>query len=119
MGLDKNMGVLHHTKLRHRGASAEGAECGGIWGGPFPLQLTRGSGERRKLPLAKRTLAYFEGHITFFATICRWFGFVKQCFMSHLGASPRFGEGQLPPPNAEPPLAINQAKNANLILYMR
>jgi len=28
-------------------------------------------------------LAYFEGY---FAPICRWFMFVKQCYMSHLGA---------------------------------
>jgi len=47
-------------------------------------------------PNQKRSLAYFVGHITLlFAPICRCFEFVKQCFMSHLGA--RFGGNCTPP----------------------
>jgi len=56
-------------------ASAEGGSVPsglGVWGGVFPLQPNRGSGERRELPQRgpgqspgrKRILAYFEGHRT-------------------------------------------------------
>ena len=42
----------------------------------------------------KRILVYFEVYITLlFAPICRCFGFIKQCFMSHWGwgVRPRYG----------------------------
>ena len=63
--------------------------------------MTRGSGECCELPVgsgrspSRCSLVYFQGHRRLlFAPIC--FEFVKQCFMSQLEASPRFGE-QLPP----------------------
>jgi len=49
-------------------------------------------------PSRKRILAYFECHRTLlFAPICWCFQFIKQCFMSHWGAKPRFGRNCLCP----------------------
>ena len=53
-------------------------------------------------------LAYFKSHrILLFAPtgICRCFEFVKQCFMSHLGARPRFRPIN-PHPKVEPRLQM-------------
>ena len=45
---------------------------------------------------------YFEGHVTLlFAPICCCFEFVKQCFVSHLGANTRFVGAIFPCPNVE------------------
>ena len=83
-----------------------GEEC------PLPSRLS-GLGQRRELPSGiqgeawlQTELTYFEGHTTlFFAPICRCFKFVKQYFMSYLGAGG--GWGQLPLcPNVEAPLLI-------------
>ena len=63
-------GLLGGTHGEHRRWVR--VEWGGIWGGVFPLQPTKGSGERRELPQRgpgqspgrKWILAYFEGHRT-------------------------------------------------------
>ena len=62
--------------------------CLGVWGsGMSLLSVVRGAA------LAGNAFQHI-----FVPISCRWFDFVKPCFMSHCGAKPRFGGGSNSPP---------------------
>ena len=104
------------VRRKQETGGTKGTEWGAVLGRDTPSQsnygVRRTSWAPQRGPVwnpgPKRILAYFESHKTLpFAPICWCFEFVKQCFMSHLGARPRFGAiVPHPYPNAKPPLLM-------------
>jgi len=112
-GLDNNIWGQYAppTKSRHQVQSAEGRimkEPSGVeYGEGYPLPSRLGGWEASWAPAGNAFSLTLKAAEPFFLHLhADAFEFVKQCFMSHWGARPKFGGIAPPAPNVEPPLII-------------